>query len=226
MALRLFHEGTGWEQARKDTRYTAARLDARAAHDGLAKPLRGLLARWVTIDEERREADDAVVDANALVAALDDELDTAVDAFINRLLYELHGDGAHPVFKAYFPEPPSEVLRLGLESEIERTKKLFHVAEERKVSKEVSQLLAAIAAVSKRGTAALAAREAAYATTSRVTLRIQTWKESANAARRGVDSVLEGHAVKAQLPRGYADRFFPAPPRLTKKRATTPAVGP
>ena len=126
MALRLFSEVTGWEQARKDIRFTATRLAARPIHEPLAKPLRGLLDQWNTLDQERRDADDAIVDANALVAALDEELDDAVGKLATRLLYEVGGDSAHPTFKAYFPEPPSGVIRLGLESEIKRTRDLRH----------------------------------------------------------------------------------------------------
>ena len=113
MGLRLFTEETSWEQARKDLRYTVKSLEARRKHEALVKPLASLLGRWSAIEEERRASDDALVDANAVVAALDEELDEAVFRLVSRLLQELGHDTAHPTFKAYFPEPPSEVIRLG-----------------------------------------------------------------------------------------------------------------
>ncbi len=219
--MRLFDEGTSWEQARKDTRYPAARLDARKRHAVLSKSLRALLAQWNTTDQERRDADDAVVDANALVSAIDEDLDDAVGLLVARLLYEAGNDPANATFKTYFPEPPNEVIRLGLESEIARTKDLVHVAEEKKASKEVWTILKVVAEIEKRGTEALAARVEAYTGVSRVALRIQTWKENANAARRGVEAALETYAVANGKPRSYADAFFPAPPRAKKK--PTPA---
>ena len=219
--MRLFDEGTSWEQARKDTRYPAARLDAKKRHAPLSKSLRALLAQWNTTDQERRDADDAVVDANALVSAIDEELDDTIGLLVARLLYEAGNDPANATFKTYFPEPPNEVIRLGLESEIARTKELVHVAEEKKASKEVWAILKAVAEIEKRGTEALAARVEAYTGVSRGALRIQTWKENANAARRGVEAALETWAVANGKPRGYADAFFPAAPRAKKK--ATPA---
>src|SRR4051794_34826878 len=124
MGLRLFTEDTPWEVCRKDVRFTCTSLSVRAHHEALAKALRTLLSKWTTIEMERRDAEDALVDANAVVGALDEELDEAVFKLVSRLLVELDHDSTHPTFKAYFPEPPSEVIRLGLESEITRTKEL------------------------------------------------------------------------------------------------------
>src|SRR3569832_1133261 len=92
MGLRLFTEVTAWDQARRETRFTMSRLAARRDHVALARPLRALLGRWAATDQERRDADDAVVDATALVSALDEELDEGVDELANRLLYEAGGD--------------------------------------------------------------------------------------------------------------------------------------
>lgn len=217
--MRLFDEGTSWEQARKDTRYPSARLDARKHHATLSQPLRKLLTQWITIDQERRDADDAVVDANALVSAVDEDLDEAVNALVSRLLYEVGNNAASAIFKAYFPEAPNEVLRLGLESEIDRTRKLLPIAQEKKASGEVMAILQEIGAIEEHGTQALAARVDAYGQVSRVALRIQTWKENANAARRAVLAALETYAIANGKPRGYPEWFFPAPPRAKKAKS-------
>jgi hypothetical protein len=217
MPLRLFTDDTPWEQARKDVRYTATSLGVRQKHEHLGKPLLALLARWAGIDAQRRAAEDALVDANAAVGALDEELDEAVFRLVSRLLFEVDHNSAHPTFMAYFPEPPSEVIRLGLEGEIARTRELFPVAEERGASADVRAILAVIAALHRRGEEALRVRVEAFLARSRVQLHVQDWKESANAARRSVANVLEGHASKNHLPRGYADGFFPPAARTSKK---------
>jgi hypothetical protein len=210
MGLRLFTEDTSWDHARKDVRYTVKSLETRPKHQQLVRPLGSLLARWATIEEERRTAEDELVDANAVVSAVDAELDEAVFRLVSRLLVEVGHDPAHATFRAYFPEPPSEVIHLGLESEIARTRELFAVAEEKHASAEVREILAGIAELQRRGEAALSAREQAFVAVSRADLHVQDWKESANAARKSVAHVLEAFATKNQLPRGYSEGFFPA----------------
>jgi hypothetical protein len=225
MPLRLFTEDTPWEQARKDVRYTVTSLATRRKHEQLVKPLAALLTRWSAVEDERREAEDALVDANAVVASLDEELDEAVFRLVSRLLFEVDHNAQHPTFLAYFPEPPSEVIRLGLESEITRTKELFAVAEQKSASPELRAILEVIADLHRRGEEALAQREQAFIRLSRAELHIQDWKESANAARRSVANVLEGFAMKNHLPRGYADGFFPPSARIAKKSAKVGDIG-
>jgi hypothetical protein len=219
MGLRLFTEDTSWEQARKDVRYTVKSLETRYRHPQLVKPLSALLTRWAAVEEERRTAEDDLVDANAVVSALDEELDEAVFRLVTRLLVEVGGDASHATFRAYFPEPPSEVIRLGLESEIIRTRELFVVADEKRASPEVRAILAMIAELSRRGENALGARERAFVAVSRADLHVQDWKDSANAARRSVANVLEAFALKHHLLRGYSAGFFPTSARTLKKSA-------
>jgi hypothetical protein len=141
MAFRLFNDETPWEQARKEVRHTAASVSAEDDHAALAKPLREILSQWTALDQERRDTDDAMVDASAFVRRLDSKLDRAVEKLASRLLFEVDQNREHPTFVTYFPEPPNEVIRLGLESEIERTKKFDHVAEELGASKQVRAIL-------------------------------------------------------------------------------------
>jgi hypothetical protein len=231
MGLTLFTDKTSWENARKDVRHTSATLTASEVHLAVAKPLKALLTRWNETDQERRDADDKLVDANALVAWIDVRLlDPLVIELGSLLLHEARQDRSDPKFKRYFPEPPNEIVRMGLESEIKRTKAFFHVAEEAPPSKEGKAILAKIAAVHKQGEAALAAREEATLQVARISLRIQTWKEDANGVRRSVENNLDAHANGHGLPRDYSAAFFPAS-RAGKssagKAAGTPApVGP
>lgn len=225
MALRLFTADTAWDAARRDLRFTAAALAASDDHPKLAKPARDHLKRWKDIEAARIDAEDAIVDANAVVAFADVQLlDPAVQDLANELLHEAGQDRSHPVFSAFFPEAPNDIVRMGLATEIERTKKFFNVARERKVSKAVQAVLDRIAAAHKRGEAALRQREEATLAAARVSLQIQTWKEDANGIRRSIENALDRHANDARLTRAYAASFFPAPAPVKKK--AKPAVEP
>lgn len=216
MGFRLFNDETPWEQARKDLRSTASTVAAEKDHAALAKPLRGLLTEWGTIDQERRDADDAMIDANALIRRVDTKLDRAVEKLASRLLFEGDQDRTKPGFAKYFPEPPSDVIRLGLESQIARAKKFDEVANELGASKPVRASLAVIDDLCKEGADVLKMREEVAMGQARVSLRISAWKESANAARRSVENALDAYAIAKGLPRDYSDEFFP-PARLSKK---------
>jgi len=230
MGLTLFTDKTSWDNARKDTRHTAATLTASEIHRAAAKPLKELLARWNETDQERRDADDKLVDANALVAWVDARvLDPLVIELASLLLHEAKQNRLDPKFKRFFPEAPNEVVRMGLESEIKRTKAFFNVADENPPSKEGRAILARIAVAHKQGEGALKAREDATLQVARVSLRIQTWKEDANAVRRSVENQLDAHANEQGLPRDYSDPFFPsaraARGPIEKKPAPAPPTG-
>ena len=83
-----------------------------------------------------------------------------------------------------------------------------------------------IAAIQTQGTQALANREEAMTKRTRVSLRMQTWKEDANAARRSVENMLDAYAIDNGLPRDYSDGFFPASARRGSKKAITPPPEP
>ncbi len=224
MGLTLFTDKTPWENGRKDVRHTAATLIASEVHIALAKPVKHLLTRWNEIDQERRDADDKLVDANALVAWIDVRvLDPLVTELASLLIHEVKQDRSDPKFRRFFPEPPNEVVRMGLESEIKRTKLFFNVAEEVPTSPEAKAILAKIAAAHKQGDAALKAREEATFHVARISLRIQTWKEDANGIRRSVENKLDAYANENGLPRDYSDAFFPASRAAKPKSPATPA---
>jgi hypothetical protein len=215
MPLRLFSDETGWDLARKGVRYTAAALRTESAHAALVKPLVSLLTEWTTIDQARRDADDALTDRHAQVGALDARLDQAVVNLHARLVSDCGGDRKHKTVQRYFPEPMSDVVHMGLEVEILRVQRFHDVAKELGASKQVQAILGEIAAIQDNGKTVLDQRREAAAEVGRVSLRMHTWKESANSARRGIESALEAYAVANELPRTYADDFFPV---AVKKR--------
>ena len=222
--MRLFDESSGWDSMRKDLRFTASALAADDEHATLTRALRALLTRWSTLDAERLAAEDALVDANAVIATVDARLDRLVVRLSAVILAETGGRRDAALYKAFFPEAPTEVVRLGLESEITRTQAFFTVAQERSVSRAVRAVLTEVEAVHTAGRTALAARESATEVVARVSLRRTTWREDANRARRSVESALAQFATANELPRDYPDAFFASAPATRTKTVKTAAA--
>ncbi|HEY2366993.1 MAG TPA: hypothetical protein VGH87_11440 [Polyangiaceae bacterium] len=222
--MRLFDENTSWDDARRAMRFTAAALKAAPEHEKLAGAFGKLLASWKVVDEARHAAEDATVDANALVHFHDVMLDGHVTRLASRARAD-HGEDSRE-FAALFPEPPNEVIKLGLESEIERVKKWDGVKKESSLSKGVLQSLKDIDQTCARGQKALAAREAGVTEAARVSLRVSKWKDDANGARRSVETALDDYANKHSLGRDYASAFFPIATRAKKTKTPPPPTTP
>lgn len=212
-----YDDETSWEAARRDLRNTATTVAASRQHGKQSKALAAHLAQWDSIDSARRAADDGVVDANARVRWVDYALDTATEGFARELLHAAGGDREALVFRQFFPEPPSEVVRLGLESELAVVARWFTLRSEVKLDKASTERLDAVEAFVAEGREALAGREQAAQQVVRVGLQIARWKEDANGLRRSVASALESYAVEQKLSRDYSDLFFLPSPRTQRK---------
>lgn len=217
--MREFDEKTSWEGGREEVLYTASVLDAAGAHDKLKRAVALQLERWNAVEKTRRAAEDGVVAANALVSWADHVLDNAVRAFANELLRDAGGDSSKRSFAAYFPEAPSEVVRMGLEAEVERCERFDAVAEKVPLSKTAGAKLAAVNAAITAGRAALTRRREAYTARAQASLDVASWKESANATRVSVFVQLQSWAVEHEEERAYADRFFPVRANARRKGA-------
>jgi hypothetical protein len=226
MSYRAILLDTPWENAREAVRFTYTALCVSEEHAKLAVPLEGLLSDWEEIEKSRRRVEDAVVDANATVSALDGRLDLSVEKLVVRVLMECENRRDHVLFRSYFPENPDEIIRMGLASEIERTRKFHEVAKRVGASREVLQILDTIEQIQSRGSKALDDRKTAVANRAQVGLRMQSWKESANAARRSVEKLLDGYADQNNYPQDYSDDFFPAPGRTARKKTCDGGDGP
>lgn len=205
--MRRFDEDTSWDAARRDVRYTKAALQARKAHPAALAATQTLLTQWKTTDDAWTEAEDAVTDANAGVALADFTLDQSVRKLAETVKYA-YREGGDAVIAAYFPVAPSEVIALGLESEIDRAQRFFIVAKEHTPPAEVASVLTEVESACAAGREALAARITASEQEARVLLRVRQWKESANAARFGIENQLDAYAIEQRLPRNYSDAFF------------------
>jgi hypothetical protein len=216
--MRRFNEATSWENARSSTLFTAAALAASERHEKAVKALNGQLDKWSTVESARRAAEDRLTRSHAWVAWSDLQLDSAVKAFANELLRDSKGDLKDKTFRAYFEEAPSEVIKLGLESESARAEQFFAVSEKVKISKGAATALAAVRKAIEAGKKALAERKAAFAAQASVSFDIAAWKEATDAARVSVHVQLQSWAVENGEDTGYADRFFPEPRGGAKKK--------
>jgi hypothetical protein len=208
MSMRLFTDHAGWEDARKAARWTSASLCASEEHARLARPLQYLLEKWSAIDVQRREVDDALVEADAVVHAVDRELDRLVTSFAATIERELDGGRTNATFLRFFPGDVDDIVRLGLEHEIERTDGFGTIARETPLSDEARANVRAIGDVVAQGKKALTTREKAAGEAARVALRIETWTESAKRARKNVEELLSAYAVAKDLPDAWVKSFF------------------
>lgn len=223
--MREFDEKTGWEGGRAEVLYTFAVLEAAGSHDKLKRAITLQLDRWNTLEKARRAAEDGVVTANACVAWADHVLDNAVRGFANEVLHDVGGDATKRNFTAFFPEPPSEVIRMGLEAEVDRCERFAVVAEKVPLSKAATAKLAAVTAAMEAGKAALARRRDAYNAQAQASLDVASWKESANATRVSVFVQLQAWALEHEEERAYADRFFPVRTATRRKGAKDEGEG-
>ncbi len=116
-------ESDGWDLCRRVVRQPLATLTASELHAPLARPGVRLMAQWDVLDVERRAADDAV-DANARVSWLNVRLDAVLGGFIAQVLADCGGKREHKTFAGIFPDAPGELVRLGLQSEVEALRAL------------------------------------------------------------------------------------------------------
>lgn len=208
--MRRLTEKTGLLAARQSVLFTEAALIASGIHERLARPVGQLLGKWSGVWQARRDAEDAITRANARVTWGNLRLDGATTAFANELLRDVGGKSDDPLFRAFFPEPPNEVVKLGLESQIERCEGFAVVASKRKLTPGATRALRAVEDAMSSGREALAARKAAFVQQAQASLDAQTWRESAEAARQSLYVQLQGWALENREARSYAENFFPS----------------
>lgn len=223
--MRTFDDETPWAAVRKDLRHTRATLKAAAVHGPALKEIQKVLDRWHALNQQLIDAEDAVVDSHALVSWNDGVLDQRVGAFSRDLDHAVGGDRGHRTFTSFFPEAPGEVIRLGLESEIERTAHFDQVAGAIKLPKGAQDTLRDVGEARTAGAGSLKAREESVKSEALAWLRVRQLKDDANSVRRSVFNTLERHAIDRGIGSDYAGRFFLLAPRRTRKaKAATGGV--
>lgn len=208
--MKRLGDKTGLLTARQSMLFTEAALLASGIHARMARPVGQLLAKWLEAWQARRDAEDAITRANARVTWGNLRLDGATNGFANELLRDVGGKADDPLFRAYFPEPPSQVVKMGLENQIARCEGFAVVASKRKLSPGATKALRAVEEAMDNGREALAARKAAYVQQAQAAMDVQTWRESAEAARQSIYVQLQSWALENRESRAYAENFFPS----------------
>jgi hypothetical protein len=208
--MKRLGEKSGLLAARQTVLFTEAALLASGRHERLARAVGQLLVKWSVAWQARRDAEDAITRANARVAWGDVRVDGAVTAFANELLRDVGGKSEDPLFRAFFPEAPSQVVRMGLEAEIARCEEFAVVASKRKLSPGAARALRALDDAMANGREALTARKAAYTQQAGAALDAHAWREAAEATRQSVYVQLQSWALENGEPRTYAEYFFPS----------------
>jgi len=208
--MRQLGAKTGLLAARQSVLFTEAALVASGVHERLARPVGQLLGRWSTVWQARRDAEDAITRANARVAWADLRFDGAVLAFANELLRDAGGQSEDALFRSFFPEAPSRVVKLGLASQLTRCEDFAVIAAKRKLSAGAAKALRAVDDAMQAGREALAVRKAAYVQQAEAALDAQSWREAAESARQSVYVQLQSWALENRQSRAYAENFFPS----------------
>lgn len=233
MPRRTISASTSWDDIYNYIAYVEIALSL-AADNGdkelaaLVPPMRKLLARWETLDGERRSQKSALIRANALVGLRDAELDEVTTRLHNEVLIAAGLNRKAPLFTRLFPKPLSQVVNMALEAQLGVGRTLLHQLAQtdtpaplRKAhEKPLKDSLAA-------GEAAIKNREAARATSQAMATQITSLREEANNALLTIEGNLKTLAGKRALGPGYVNAFFPSYRPITKQRAEpTPAPAP
>lgn len=220
--MELYNEGNGWDSMHDDLLTTSGMLLASEVHAALARPLEAHLVKWDALDADRTVVDRDVVKANARVAWLNVDLDARTTHFSGQLAVDL-GARDHKTFKRFFPTTPNEVIRLGLESQLDAMAKFPTVADEADLPRASAASVKRVLALFEPGREAVKARDNAVLATTRASIKQAAWRDEANALRRAVETALDDYANKNNLPRTYAAGFFPSQKKSAAKPAPTEA---
>lgn len=222
MGRRDLSDRTAWDDGHGSVAYTADAL-ALAGEDGdkatgaLAHAAEKLLVRWEALDTDRRARRRAVGKSHALVRRRDIQADTAATDLHNDTLAHVKQDRSAALFIRLFPSTLSVVVRLSLESELPVLRTLAHkLAEDETPAALKKAHTKPLAEAIDKGEIAIRAREEAFAAAGRVSAKIASWREDANAVLLGIEGALKQIAAERKLGTEWVDTFFPTVERGKK----------
>ena len=207
--------------------YVGAVVDALslAAEDGdkevgaLTRKVDAVIARWESLDVERRAKLRAIGRANALVRRRDDGADRATEELHVDTLAAVRQNRAHELYTRLFPDGLSAAIKPALESQLPTLRALVRElgaketpAALRKAHHELMERALTL------GEAAVKGREDAFAESGRTTARTVSLREDADRVLLGVEGVLTSLAAERNLAADWVDTFFPAVENATKKK--------
>jgi hypothetical protein len=195
------------DNAWSELAYTRARLKHDANARDFVPQIEVLIERSKQLRSEQQGAWEGEIDAQAGVDAVNDALDVTTVDFGRALDNEIR-DRKSPAYRRYFPVPPSEVVALGLENELERVRSWpdYLAGEESAALKAFGDRFREHIAA---GDAAVEARRmAAAARANHRASAIHRFFDDVNGARQSLHALLTQRAVERRLGRRWADRFF------------------
>jgi hypothetical protein len=203
--------------------YEEARLLKDQNASDLAAEAGALVERWAQVNAGQRSAWRAEIVAQAGVDAEDDLIDDTIGQLDNELLRTFRDRDA-PQRKRYFRKARHEIVRLGLESQLEVVR-----AWPASLKSEGEAALQALGARLEediaRGDVAVEERQRAAAATADQRVReIVRFVDDINAARRTRYGLLIQRAEERRLPKDWPGRFFKKGTQGTRKSKAAPAV--
>lgn len=209
MAVRtIFQDSESLLSVREELVYTKARIAKNEHARDLVAPVADLLSRWASVSQGQLDCWDAEVEAQAGVDEADDGLDDTVNAFDAELLHLEGQKRTTPRYRRYMSTPRNQIVRLGLGSEVEKTR-AWPAALATEPEPSLKGFGTKLAACIATGDAALDERtQALGATATQRAREIATFIDDVNAARRSLYGILTDRAAKLGLPKNWPDRFF------------------
>jgi hypothetical protein len=202
--------------------YTEARLGEDLDAQDLAPIFEKLVARAMEVRIAQLEAWRRELLAQAAVDSADDFLDDVVEAIARAILVLVKQDRKDARFLRYFSEPPSVIIRMGLQAETERVRgwvPSLRSEPAKELQAEGERLEVAVA----KGDAALEKRVRAASLRADQRVRgILGFVDDVNAARLSAYGVLAQRAAERGLGRSWPDRFFKHLERSPKAAKTVP----
>jgi hypothetical protein len=229
----MLSENTSWEDAYTAVAYIADALALVGAEGdeevgALAVKVEQLLGAWETLDAERRRERRRVGQANAQVRRRDVQADAEVTQLHNDLLEQVAQDRKSPLFVGFFPDPLPTVVRMSLGSELPVLRVLLGKLRDPGTSAALRERHeGALGRIVEQGTAAIQAREEAFAAAGRTAARMATWRDDAGNVLAGVEEALHQLAATRGDGGDWVDAFFVAveSPRKAEDKAGPPAGG-
>jgi hypothetical protein len=196
---------TYWE----DLIYLEAALLADPQTQDFAAPITAILDEGTALMDHDLKVTRLRLQAKAKGAVADGGLDDGLSATHNDVLHHAGQDRKHVAYKTLFQDRLSKLVRYALNRQLDIVegivKKLSLNVLPEELTKRHTQALSGLIA---KGRAALDAIENTELDAARLRLKIDAWKQDANAARNAVHGELSTLAANTKRPRTWADRFF------------------
>ena len=233
MTIRVIRDNEALETTWEEMVFTESRLLGDANAKVFAANITGLVSRLEQVRSGQLGVWREEITAQAAVNALDDRLDDWVRSFDLVLQTIVKQDTTSPRYKRYFAVPPSQIIRMGPEKELNRVRAWadsLATEPEAALQEQSAQLKSIIVdgdqALERR-------RNAATARADHRVRDITSLLDDINGARSSLYGALMQQATELHLPRDWPDRFFrhaaktaraPVPPQPAPQPTATEAT--